>query len=118
MGKICDGGRDREGPEPVEYCDRRFLDAYDIGRGSVLLRPGGEVINGGSAGWLGFAPGEASAGDEFGDGDDGDMTSISGSQGGNGSRIDEGPLCVVVCAAGLGWVDVQGGSRVVTAPTH
>jgi hypothetical protein len=50
MGKIWDGGRDRDGPEPVEYCDSRCLDAWDIGRGSVLLRAGGEVISGGSGG--------------------------------------------------------------------
>lgn len=51
MGNSWEGGREREGIElTVEYCDRRFLDACDIGRGSVLLRAGGEVMSGGSGG--------------------------------------------------------------------
>lgn len=51
--------------ELVEYCDRRFLDACDIGRGRVDLRFGlgfeVDVIRGGSGGWLGFAPGDVIA---------------------------------------------------------
>lgn len=50
MGNRYDGGRDREGIEPVEYCDSRFLEACDMGRGSVLRREGGDVMRGGRAG--------------------------------------------------------------------
>lgn len=50
IGKRYDGGREREGTEPVEYCDRRFLEACDMGRGRFVRRPGGDVINGGRAG--------------------------------------------------------------------
>jgi hypothetical protein len=50
MGNRYEAGRDREGIDPVEYCDRRFLEACDIGRGMLVRRAGGEVINGGRAG--------------------------------------------------------------------
>ena len=32
IGNMCEGGRDLEGTEWVEYCDSRFLDAYEFGR--------------------------------------------------------------------------------------
>lgn len=47
---MWDGGRERDGTEPVEYCDRRFFEACDIGLGAVERRLGGEVISGGSEG--------------------------------------------------------------------
>lgn len=40
MGRAWEGGRDREG---VEYCDRRLLDANDMGRDTAFGRAGGEV---------------------------------------------------------------------------
>jgi hypothetical protein len=47
-----------------------------MGRGSVDRRAGGEVIIGGSGGWLGFAPGdEMDGGDVAGD-DDGDIIAV------------------------------------------
>jgi hypothetical protein len=52
--------------EPVEYCERRFLEACDIGLGNVD-RAGGVVISGGRAGcpeWDETAGGEV-AGDEL-----------------------------------------------------
>lgn len=70
VGKTWEGGRDLEGMElVVEYCDRRFLDACDIGRGRLLLRAGGEVMSGGSAGCAGLAAAVAD-GDGDGDGDE------------------------------------------------
>lgn len=64
--------------EPVEYCDSRFLDACDMGRGRVDLRFGfgGDVIRGGSGGWLGFVPGEVIAGGEVAGDDVGDMIAV------------------------------------------
>lgn len=53
-GKRKEPGRDRDGTEPVEYCDSRFLEAWDIGRGTADRRAGGEVISGVKAGWFGF----------------------------------------------------------------
>lgn len=77
---MWEGGRDLEGIElVVEYCDKRFLDACDIGRGRLLLRAGGEVMSGGSAG---CECGEAAAGGEMADGGEvagdepGDMTAV------------------------------------------
>jgi hypothetical protein len=72
MGKIWEGGRERDGTELVEYWERRFLEACDIGRGSVLRRVGGDVINGGREGWFGLPVGDVTAGgdvagDELGD---------------------------------------------------
>jgi hypothetical protein len=66
MGKMKEGGRDLVGRElVVEYCDKRFLEACDIGRGRLLLRAGGEVISGGSTGCAELAAGEdAMAGGE------------------------------------------------------
>lgn len=70
---MWEGGRDLDGTElVVEYCDRRFLEACDIGRGRVLLRAGGDVMSGGSAGCAEFAAGDEMAGgevtgDELGD---------------------------------------------------
>lgn len=75
-GKMCEGGLDREGMEPVEYCDSRFLEAYDNGRGSVLLRDGGDVMRGGRAGWLGFAAGEPMGGGEVAGLEPGDMIAV------------------------------------------
>ena len=73
---MCEGGRDLECTEPAEYCDRRFLDACDSGRGSVLRRGGGDVISGGRGGWLGFEVGEASAGGEVAGLEPGDMIAV------------------------------------------
>lgn len=73
---MCEGGRDREGIELVEYCDRRFLDACDIGRGRVLLRAGGDVINGGRAGWAVAAAGGDMAGGEVAGEEPGDMMAV------------------------------------------
>jgi hypothetical protein len=61
---MCEGGRDLEGTEWFEYCDSRFLDAYEFGRCKVDRRAGGDVISGGNGGWLGFEEGE-----ETGDGE-------------------------------------------------
>lgn len=52
------------GKEPVEYWESRLLEACDIGRDVMLRRDGGEVIRGGSAGWLGFGGEDAAAGGE------------------------------------------------------
>jgi hypothetical protein len=78
IGKMWEGGRERDGIELVEYCDNRFFDACDIGRGRVDLRLGfgGDVIRGGSGGWLGFAPGEAIAGGEAAGEVVGDMIAV------------------------------------------
>lgn len=54
MGKRNEAGRDRDGTEPVEYCDSRFFEARDIGRGATDRRAGGEVIKGVKVGWFGF----------------------------------------------------------------
>lgn len=76
MGKMWDGGRDRVGIEVVEYWERRFLDACDMGRGSVVLRPGGDVMSGGSGGCaVLIAGGEMAGGDVAGD-DACDMTAV------------------------------------------
>jgi hypothetical protein len=62
--------------EAVEYCERRFLDACDMGRGIVVLRPGGDVMSGGSGGCVVFiAGGEMAGGDVAGE-DPGDMTAV------------------------------------------
>lgn len=47
---MWEGGRDRVGPEYVEYCDNRFLEAREFGRCKVDLRVLGEVISWGSGG--------------------------------------------------------------------
>jgi hypothetical protein len=75
---MWEGGRDREGIElVVEYCDRRFLDACDIGRGRLLLRAGGEVMSGGSAGCAELAAGDERAGGGEVAGDEpGDKTAV------------------------------------------
>jgi hypothetical protein len=52
------------------------LDACDIGRGSVLLRVGGEVINGGSGGWLGFEDGDEIAGGDVAGVELGDIMAV------------------------------------------
>lgn len=64
--------------EPAEYCDRRFLDACDIGRERVDLRFGfgGDVMRGCSGGWLGFAPGDVIAGGDVAGDDVGDITAV------------------------------------------
>lgn len=64
---MCDGGRDREGTDPVEYCDNRFLEAYDSGLERVERRLGGEVTRGGRGGWFGFVEGEAAGGEAAGE---------------------------------------------------
>ena len=68
-GNRCEAGRDRDGMEAVEYCDRRFFEACDIGL-AILVRalPGlrEDVIKGGSTGWFGFV--EAEDGEEDVDG--------------------------------------------------
>lgn len=53
MGNKCEGGRDRDGIEAVEYCDKRFLEACDIGLGRLeraLPGLGVDVIRGGRTG--------------------------------------------------------------------
>lgn len=55
---MCDGGRDLEGIEFTEYCDNLFFDACEVGLCRVDRREGGDVINGGNGGWLGFEDGE------------------------------------------------------------
>ena len=73
---MWDTGRDREGPEPVEYWDSLCLDAWDMGRGIVDRRLGGEVISGGKAVWLATEePGDGAAGGEV-VGDVEDMTAV------------------------------------------
>lgn len=73
---MWEGGRDLEGTEPVvEYCDRRFLEACDIGRGRLLLRAGGDVTSGGSAGCVVLTAGGEVAGEEAGD-----MTAVMASR--------------------------------------
>jgi len=73
-GKICDGGRDLEGMELVEYCDNLFFDACEVGLCKVDRRAGGDVISGGKGGWFGFEDGE-----ETGDGEvAGETVSIVG----------------------------------------
>jgi hypothetical protein len=60
---MCEGGRDLEGMELVEYCDNLFFDAYEVGRCKIDRREGGDVISGGNGGWFGFEDGE-DTGDE------------------------------------------------------
>ena len=67
MGNTFETGRDLEGIEPVEYWESLFLEAYDIGRESVLRRDGGEVIEGGGGAWLGFGAEAAGTGEVTGD---------------------------------------------------
>jgi hypothetical protein len=80
MGKIWDGGRDLEGSElVVEYCDKRFLEACDMGRGRLLLRAdgGGDVISGGRAGCAEFTVmGDGMGGGEVAGVEPGDMTAV------------------------------------------
>lgn len=75
---MCEGGRDLEGTEPVvEYCDRRFLEACDIGRGRLLLRGAGDdVINGGRAGCAELPAGDEMAGGEVAGEEPVDMTAV------------------------------------------
>lgn len=75
---MCDGGRERDGIEPVEYCDNRFLEACDIGRGIVdlLLGFGGDVMSGGRGGWFGLTPGDETGGGEVAGDEVGDMTAV------------------------------------------
>jgi hypothetical protein len=75
---MYDGGRERDCKEPVEYCDNRFLEAWDIGRGSVdlLFGFGGDVIRGGRGGWFGLTPGDETGGGEVAGDDVGDMTAV------------------------------------------
>lgn len=75
MGTIYETGRDREGTEPVEYWDNLFLDAWDIGRGIVVRRAGGEVMSGGREESPGFAEGDDMA-DELAGDDMGDNTAV------------------------------------------
>ena len=71
---MCDGGRDLEGAEYVEYCDSLPLDACEVGRCKFDRRAGGDVISGGSGGWFGFEAGEETGVVEDGD----DTASIAG----------------------------------------
>lgn len=70
MGNMWEGGRERDGMDPVEYWDSRFLEACDMGLGICDRRADGEVIRGARDGWFGFdvcggpAGGEG-AGDEY-----------------------------------------------------
>jgi hypothetical protein len=78
-GKMCEGGRDLEGRElVVEYCDKRFLEACDMGRGRLVLRAGGDVMSGGRAGCAVFRAGgdEMAAGGEVAGDEPGDMTAV------------------------------------------
>jgi len=63
---MCDGGRDLEGAECVEYCDNLFLDACEVGRCKFDRRAGGDVISGGNGGWFGFEDGEETGDGEVG----------------------------------------------------
>ena len=52
-GNKCEVGRDRDGIDAVEYCDRRFFEASDIGLGRVDRAAPGfsvDVIRGGRTG--------------------------------------------------------------------
>jgi len=49
-GNMWDGGLDLEGTECCEYCDNRFLDAFELGRCRVDRQEGGDVIKGGNGG--------------------------------------------------------------------
>ena len=74
---MWEGGRDLEGMEPVvEYCDRRFLEACDMGRGRLLLRAGGEVMSGGRAGCAEVPAGDERAGGEVAGEEPGDITAV------------------------------------------
>lgn len=97
---MCDGGRDLEGMElVVEYCDRRFLEACDIGRGRVLLRAGGEVMSGGSAGCAELAAGgEMEGGEVAGDGL-GDMMAVMAHQQRAGESEERIARVCGVCAS-------------------
>lgn len=79
MANMCEGGRERDCRDPVvEYCDSRFLEACDIGRGRIDLLFGfwGEVMSGGSGGWLGLIPGDETGGGEVAGDEVGDITSV------------------------------------------
>jgi hypothetical protein len=74
---MCEGGRDLDGIElAVEYCDKRFLEACDMGRGKALLRAGGEVMIGVSAGCAVLAAGGEMAGGEVAGEEVGDMIAV------------------------------------------
>jgi hypothetical protein len=76
-GNMWEGGRDLVGMElAVEYCDRRFLEACDMGRGRLVLRAGGDVISGGRAGCAEVAAEDAMAGGEVAGDEPGDMTAV------------------------------------------
>ena len=47
---MCDGGRDLDRAEWVEYCDSLFLEACEGGRFKADLRVDGDVISGGNGG--------------------------------------------------------------------
>lgn len=78
MGKRYEAGRERDGMEPVEYCERRFFAACAIEGGTALVGLlVGDVISGGSAGWLGSSgSGEDTAGGDGAGDERGDMTAI------------------------------------------
>lgn len=58
----------------VEYCESLFFDAWESGRCKFERRDWGEVINGGSGGWFGFAGDDTGAEELAGD-EVADMTS-------------------------------------------
>lgn len=59
----------------MEYCESLFFDACESGRCKLDRRAGGEVISGGSGGWVWFGDNDAGAGEVDGDGVV-DMTSV------------------------------------------
>jgi hypothetical protein len=61
---MCDGGRDLEGAEWVEYCDSLCLEACEVGRANVVLREGGEVTIGANGGAFGLEEGDVAGEDE------------------------------------------------------
>lgn len=92
MEGMCDGGREREGIELVEYCEMRFLDACDR---ECLKVDGPDVTKGGSDGrswcWVERAA-EASAVEGVDDVmEEGSAMIGNWPTGAGTSRRDEGP---------------------------
>ncbi len=70
-----------------------------MGRGSVVLRAGGEVIKGGSAGWFGLGDEEATAGGEVAGDDAGDMIAVMVDMQSGGVEGDGRVRCAVFADA-------------------